>query len=311
AMLGKIYESLIAEEERGKAGIFYTPRIEVDLMCRLGVYKYLLQEKDEFLTKKNIKLKQSLIKFIFIPLEEWNPEESKNFEFLREKINSIKIVDPACGSGAFLVGMLQVLIELYMKLGVPPNYELRENIIYNSLYGVDIKDWAVRMAEFRLWLSLIENEEKIPNKSPILPNFSFKLQCGDSIVQKIGNTQFDLKKHRKKLSNKLESNLNEILRLKKRFFKGDKELYEEIKKKQINIIIEDLKNENKKLASEIKQKTQRTLDGDITNESKKIIKKNNEIIKENDEIIKKLENKDIDKLFFWDLNYPEIMLFVG
>ncbi|MBD3213216.1 MAG: N-6 DNA methylase, partial [Candidatus Lokiarchaeota archaeon] len=53
AMLGKIYESLIAEEERGKAGIFYTPRIEVDLMCRLGIYEYFLQDRNEILPQKD------------------------------------------------------------------------------------------------------------------------------------------------------------------------------------------------------------------------------------------------------------------
>ena len=55
AMLGKIYESLIAEEERGKEGIFYTPRIEVDLMCRLGILEYILEDKNQILGKNNQK----------------------------------------------------------------------------------------------------------------------------------------------------------------------------------------------------------------------------------------------------------------
>jgi hypothetical protein len=61
-MLGKVYESLIQEEERGEGGIFYTPRIEVDFMCRQSILEYLVE---------NTSISQDkLISFIYLPEED-------------------------------------------------------------------------------------------------------------------------------------------------------------------------------------------------------------------------------------------------
>ncbi len=312
AMLGKIYESLIAEEERGKVGIFYTPRIEVDLMCRLGILEYILEDKNQILGKNNKKeMREELIYFIFTPLEDWNEESKVKYEFMRKALNNVKVVDPACGSGAFLVGMMQVLMELYLKLGVLVDYDLKENIIYNTLYGVDIKDWAVRMAEFRLWLALIENEERIPNKSPILPNFSFKLQSGNSLVQRIGDIIINLKNYKKNASNRLKSEFLEISKLKKEYFEGKKELFEEIRNLQLSTIIKDIKSKISHIEREIKTKTQRNLQGNITKESLKKTKKLKGKLKIYKDLIKNLETEGIKDEFFWELNFPEIMLYGG
>jgi methylase of polypeptide subunit release factors len=307
AMLGKIYESLIAEEERGKAGIFYTPRIEVDLMCRLGIYEYFLQDRNEILTQKDGNfIKELLIQFIFTPLEDWDIEKKSKFEFIRKAMNNVKIVDPACGSGAFLVGMLQILIELYRKLGKDPDFDLKENIIYNTLYGADIKDWAIRMAEFRLWLSLVEKELTIPNKQPILPNFSLKLKCGDSIIQKIGKEPINLNQLRKKnLTPQLKNELTELNRLKKHFFEGDKDLLKTIKEKQIGFIIKLLKTEIRKYKS--KNKTlQKDLQGKLTKKAIEEKKENDKKIQKNNELIEIIKEKK-NELFFWDLSFPEVM----
>lgn len=313
AMLGKIYESLIAEEERGKAGIFYTPRIEVDFMCRLAILEYILEDRNKILSPKEDKdtLKKQLIDYIFTPFEEWDEELNSKYEFVRKALNTVRIVDPACGSGAFLVGMMQVLNELYMKLGVKIDYALKENIIYNTLYGVDIKDWAVRMAEFRLWLALIESEEKIPEKSPILPNFSFKLQCGDSLIQKLGDTEIDLRNYKKNISKQMRDEFSTILKLKKDFFKGKKELYDKIKNMQLSIITNDIKNQIKNLEKEIKTKSQKDLQGNITKESLNKTKEIREKLKTYEDLIIKLESKGIQDKFFWDLNFPEIMITGG
>jgi hypothetical protein len=178
AMLGKIYESLIAEEEkaleeeeRRVSGIFYTPRSEVDFMCRMAIYEYL---------KKNTKVDDVLLReFVFTPLHEWEgrslPRE------LLSALENVKIVDPAAGSGAFLVGMFHLLTELYEKARVKVDYERKLAIIRENIYGVDIKEWAIRVAKLRLWLALIEKEKEIPNE-PILPNLETKLAVGDSLV---------------------------------------------------------------------------------------------------------------------------------
>ena len=79
---------------------------------------------------------------------------------LEDVLDNLAVVDPACGSGAFLVGMLHVLTELYkfnyghIKREMT-EFELKKKIIGNSLYGVDVMPWAVHSAELRLWLQLI------------------------------------------------------------------------------------------------------------------------------------------------------------
>ncbi|GAB6103204.1 hypothetical protein JCM16138_24270 [Thermococcus atlanticus] len=194
AMLGKIYESLIAEEEqieseeeRRASGIFYTPRSEVDFMCRMAVYQYL---------ERNTKLdKDLLMRFVFTPSYEWNPKSLswEEIDALEKALKDVKVVDPAAGSGAFLVGMFHLLIELHEKLTEDSRvtYKKKLEIIRDNIYGVDIKDWAIRVAKLRLWLALIEGEGRIPNE-PILPNLETKLAIGDSLapphfVLKIGN----------------------------------------------------------------------------------------------------------------------------
>ena len=67
----------------------------------------------------------------------------------------------------------------------------RRRIIGQSLYGVDVMDWACHVAELRLWLVLIIDaefslEELNIRREPLLPHFSFKIRCGDSLVQEVG-----------------------------------------------------------------------------------------------------------------------------
>ncbi len=184
AMLGKIYESLIAEEEkageeeeRRASGIFYTPRAEVDFMCRMAVYQYLL---------RNTGVEEELVReFVFTPAHEWEPGKLSwgEIEDFEKALNEVKVVDPAAGSGAFLVGMHHLLIELHEKLTEDSRatYKKKLEIIRDNIYGVDIKEWAIRVAKLRLWLALIEEEERLPNE-PILPNLETKLTVGDSLA---------------------------------------------------------------------------------------------------------------------------------
>ncbi len=184
AMLGKIYESLIAEEEkageeeeRRASGIFYTPRAEVDFMCRMAVYQYL---------RRNTGVEEELVReFVFTPAHEWEPGKLSWGEIgdFENALKEVKVVDPAAGSGAFLVGMHHLLIELHEKLTEDSRatYKKKLEIIRDNIYGVDIKEWAIRVAKLRLWLALIEEEKRIPNE-PILPNLETKLTVGDSLA---------------------------------------------------------------------------------------------------------------------------------
>ena len=198
-MIGKVYESLVnvSEEtdEQGDAGIFYTPRTEIDLMCRLALVDNLANHLGE-------EHKSALYKavFAFEPDERTRADQQlreKNlWNQLDERLKGLAVVDPACGSGSFLVGMLHILDDLQDRANRVLGYEQlsfdrKKAIIGKNLYGVDVMEWACHVAELRLWLSLaidadIPRAELQLRIEPLLPHFSFNIRCGDSLLQEIG-----------------------------------------------------------------------------------------------------------------------------
>lgn len=104
-----------------------------------------------------------------------------------EKLQKVRICDPACGSGAYLLGMLHELNELTHLLDTRAEQETAQDeyhrklkIVQNNLYGVDIDPFAVNIARLRLWLTLaVEYAGNIPEP---LPNLDFKIEVGDSLV---------------------------------------------------------------------------------------------------------------------------------
>ncbi len=233
-MLGMVYESLvnISEEQdrRGEAGIFYTPRVEIDLMCRLSLVDYLANHLGS--GHKNL-----LYKWIFA--FELNDKRQADTDIAQadlhariyELIGQITIVDPACGSGSFLVGMLTILDELRQRLerlsDQPQSaYKRRREIIAQSLYGVDVKNWACHVAELRLWLALIIDAQFTPEQlhlrtEPLLPNFSFKIRQGDSLVQQIGNIDMAHRRGAGELPSAAKAELTKLKNEKIKFFNND------------------------------------------------------------------------------------------
>ena len=196
-MIGKVYESLVSEEEeeKGDGGIFYTERVEIDLMCRLALVDNLANhigtESDKYLFYEAL--------FAFDPEEKMEADAKLTdlWEDIYKHLSEITVLDPACGSGSFLVGMLHVLDDLreraeeHLGISTESSFERRKEIIGKNLYGVDVKRWACKVAELRLWLALIieadiPTEELHVREEPLLPNFSFNIRHGDSIVQDVG-----------------------------------------------------------------------------------------------------------------------------
>jgi type I restriction-modification system DNA methylase subunit len=173
-MLGKVFEELVTgREARQEAGRYYTPRNIVAFMCReslkrhLGGYSSLVDDRRA---------------------DDINVPEAND---LLARLDRLKIVDPACGSGAYLLGMLHELHALTNLLRTRAaqatardDYSLKLSIIERNLYGVDKDNLAVQIARFRLWLSLIiEYDDKAGiNDLPTLPNLDFKIECGDSLT---------------------------------------------------------------------------------------------------------------------------------
>lgn len=203
--LGLIFERLVNKEY----GAVYTPRTEVDLMCRLALVKWL--EKNN---RKSI-AQTDLYNFLFrnIGADNLYDEYQKQGDFsaaqIRELIcllENISVCDPAAGSGAFEVGMLQVLADLLenlyeraqtpadLKAQCPSAYELKKSIIERSLYGVEVKRLAVWINQLRLWLSLFVDmpDDLKDSQQPLLPSLTFKVRVGDSLVQRIGQRAFPI-----------------------------------------------------------------------------------------------------------------------
>ncbi len=302
AMLGKIYESLIAEQERGEAGIFYTPRVEVDLMCRMALYEQFCDHANDIDTDG----KRRIVEFIFSEPQDWNSSDTGQTETLESILHELQIVDPACGSGAFLVGMKQVLTELYRKLGMTPDYHLKEQIINENLYGVDIKNWAVRVAEFRLWLSLVEGEEELPEQRPILPNFSFKLNTGDSLVQTLGSDDIpSFSEIRKGASEQVYQRIKELEEAKDQFFEGVTDDPAEIEAKQHEVITSYINDRINSLEQEAT--TQSKLGGGETTESVKSAAEAEQRIDDLQRLRNRIEAGGISE-FIWELDFPEVMM---
>ena len=105
-----------------------------------------------------------------------------------EKLAGIRVCDPAVGSGAFVVGMMNEIIRARSALTphVGENekrtpYDFKRHAIQNCLYGVDVDSGAIEIAKLRLWLSLVVDEEERENIQP-LPNLDYKIVQGNSLL---------------------------------------------------------------------------------------------------------------------------------
>ena len=179
--LGLILERLIndlgVEGKGGEVGAHYTPRVEVDLMCRLALAEHL--HRQGLPLEKAYGLMRGEVEVL--------TEEER--DLAKRKLLEAKVLDPAVGSGAFLVGMLQVLEEVLEDLGEPRTLDLRKRLLQN-LYGVDALGWAVWMTELRLWLAYFVElpDSAKASKEPLLPSLGLKVAHGDSLVQTLGET---------------------------------------------------------------------------------------------------------------------------
>ena len=173
-MLGKMFEELVTG--RHDTGTYYTPRHVVSFMCREALKGYL-EGEDTGLTPEAIAL--------FVDSHVTEGIQVAEARRVAAALEHVTVVDPACGSGSYLLGMMQELIELQTALynaGVDAKalYDLKLEIIQRNLYGVDIDDFAVNIAMLRMWLSLaIDYEGERPEP---LPNLDFKVLCGDSLL---------------------------------------------------------------------------------------------------------------------------------
>jgi len=234
--LGIIFERFVNKEQ----GSVYTPRPEVDLMCRLTLIRWLIR-KNEFDTKElyHLFFREGGAGLEFEEDQKYGSFSTKEIRKLLNFLESVTVCDPAAGSGAFEVGMLHIINELietlYTKMPDFPKdverkepYERKKDIIAKSLYGVEVQGYAVWINQLRLWLTLfidMPDEMKL-SLTPLLPSLNFKIRRGDSLVQRIGNKMFPVHGHAH-IKDSIKRKITELKKAKLDFFynRGQSEGY--------------------------------------------------------------------------------------
>ena len=168
-MLGKIFESLL-EDNKAK-GAFYTPKEIVRYMCKESLIAYLSSKLPD--------VKDSIVR-AFVESHEMQPELEPSRDTLDQALRDVKICDPAIGSGAFPMGLLNELWRCREALEpTGSRVALKKEIIENNIYGVDIERGAIDIARLRFWLSIVVDSEQ----PEALPNFDYKFMQGNSLIE--------------------------------------------------------------------------------------------------------------------------------
>ena len=218
-MLGRIFENLLAEinpesgeSARKTSGSFYTPRRVVNYMTDISLKRYLLEKTDVDEAK--------LVALLTIDTsdDDENPLTPEEERQVSEALYSLRSLDPACGSGAFPIGLLQKLVfilaqvDSHIELGktkFPENFfrgksHISENsdylrkliLIRDVIHGVDIQPIAVEISKLRCFLTLIIEQEVLdddPNRGlDPLPNLDFQFVCANTLVKLDKNNQVSI-----------------------------------------------------------------------------------------------------------------------
>jgi len=226
-MLGKVFENLLEENLRKGKGTYYTPREIVHYMCKESLINHLQTSTniDEQVVRKLVLVDKTINPAM--DLKKQIKEKSlvlsnQQVEEFDQALNNITICDPACGSGAFLVGMLQLIVSTKnkvngykrlfgMNIEDKTEYDLKKRTIQNSIYGVDIDSGAVEIAKLRLWLSLVVDYD-LEDIEP-LPNLDYKIMVGNSLIEKL-----DVKKLEKTMDDEKNKLIDDVKNLKEKYF---------------------------------------------------------------------------------------------
>ncbi|MCI5942567.1 MAG: N-6 DNA methylase [Ligilactobacillus animalis] len=194
-MLGQVFESLLASQineedknERNNTGSFYTPREIVGYMVKETLRQYLYSKLhanthkgiDELLDLSD---SQWLERKSTSTADVWGVNSNKVIPEIKKALQEFKVLDPAVGSGAFPMGMLQQLLKTYERIEKNFDaYKLKLSIIENNIFGVDLQPMAVEISRLRAWLSVIVDEKDMSNIKP-LPNLDFKFMAANSLIK--------------------------------------------------------------------------------------------------------------------------------
>jgi adenine-specific DNA-methyltransferase len=280
-MLGHIFENLL--EDNKDKGAFYTPKEIVHYMCQESLIEYLSTwfenkgyevvgyigfdkpdqpklfsanegRKGQLIMETDTKgLGKQIDRLLIEKLlkKKLDDEDKKliisNSNEFHNALDTVKICDPAIGSGAFPMGLLHEIFTAKQTLhtfehGNTKTFDasaVKLNIIQNSIYGVDIEKGAVDIARLRFWLSLIVDEEK----PKALPNLDYKIVVGNSLVSKLGDEIIDIDWNLKDSVGKAVEYVQNLKKALAKLTKKQKDYFEAEDKSQLKIDIRNLKLE--------------------------------------------------------------------
>ncbi len=181
-LLGKVFENLLGvynpetqDTARNQSGSFYTPREIVNYMVDISLQAYLGNTDD--------------VKRLFEEEFEYDETKQDFYKEVIDKLKAIKILDPACGSGAFPMGMLNRIVEILQNLHAEGNkYDIKLAIMENCIYGGDIQTIAAQITKLRFFISLIcdcKEDKTNPDNNfgiPNLPNLETHFVTADSLI---------------------------------------------------------------------------------------------------------------------------------
>jgi len=160
-MLGKAFEALMASDERKMSGAFYTPQELVEDVVGQALAS-VFPGNDGACPKPG----------------------SVEGDRMLTRLRGLRVLDPACGSGAFLVHVLERIASMQIDCGESDSIaEVRRRVLMTSIFGVDLNPMAVWLCELRLWLSIvIESADDDPMQVVPLPNLDRHIRVGDSLA---------------------------------------------------------------------------------------------------------------------------------
>lgn len=180
-LLGKVFENLLGvynpetqDTARSASGSFYTPRTIVNYMIDRSLEVYL-GNTDE-------------VKHLFSEDFEYDETQKDFYKEIIKKLKVIKVLDPACGSGAFPIGMLNRIVGILQNLHAEGSkYDLKLAIMENCIYGGDIQTIAAQITKLRFFISLVCDCKKSNNPDdnfgiPNLPNLETHFVTCNSLI---------------------------------------------------------------------------------------------------------------------------------
>ncbi len=312
-LLGKVFENMMESAEREQSGTFYTPRTIVHFMCRTALVEHLSDET---------KLPRDQIRKLFELDDESKPELTVAEATRIEKaLRQLRVLDPAVGTAAFLVSMLQEMIALRracerakgaeVRVGSAKIAEWKREYIANCLYGVDIKEEAIEIAKLRLWLSLVvdlERDQVMP-----LPNLDYKLMVGNSLMETLdGQPILTMEKGQTiaLLPTETQRAIEELQKLKEQFFEAEPEerakLRREIEEQERDLVLTHIAERQREIDSQMRAIESRRHRGRLARADEKQLEKLIQLGGALAQLESKINQGEALPFFLYKLHFAEV-----